>query len=252
MSLKANSCVATYEHGKTTEGEPYLVMEWIDGLGLNYLIETKSPQLKGNRVNFLRQLCDAVPSPPFAQVSASRSLSENVRVTKEGTVKLIRFRADDSLHAGLLSTGESDRAADYLALRDHQATNDRPPSRHLRLGSDGLRNLYRRVALGALAVERGNLTQAPEHAAARPKGLEPGPGRRYLRHPPQGDHTRPNGPICLGNGFQRRAGQPWSRRLLKRMCGRRRPSWVDFLGVRPSCRQPNCRERYRACLGATR
>src|SRR5215213_7622007 len=60
MAIRHPNCVVTYEHGITTQKEPYLVMEWIDGLGLNYLIETKSPQLKGNRVNYLKQLCEAV------------------------------------------------------------------------------------------------------------------------------------------------------------------------------------------------
>ena len=59
MALRHPNCVATYEYGVTTQKEPYLVMEWIDGLGLNYLIETKSPQLKGNRVNYLKQLTEA-------------------------------------------------------------------------------------------------------------------------------------------------------------------------------------------------
>ena len=30
----------SYEHGVTVKGEPYLIMEWVEGLGLNYLVET--------------------------------------------------------------------------------------------------------------------------------------------------------------------------------------------------------------------
>ena len=33
----------TYEYGMTTEGEPYLVMELVDGMGLNFLVETQKP-----------------------------------------------------------------------------------------------------------------------------------------------------------------------------------------------------------------
>jgi len=48
MSLRHKNIVQTFEHGLTTEGEPYLVMELIDGMGFNYLIETRSQQLEGN------------------------------------------------------------------------------------------------------------------------------------------------------------------------------------------------------------
>src|SRR5262249_43958635 len=50
MVLRHKNVVQTFEYGLTTDGEYYLVMELIDGLGLNYLIETRSPQLEGNRV----------------------------------------------------------------------------------------------------------------------------------------------------------------------------------------------------------
>src|SRR5438067_1581872 len=42
VSLKHVNIVQTFEHGVTTQGEPYLIMELIDGYGLNYLVETKS------------------------------------------------------------------------------------------------------------------------------------------------------------------------------------------------------------------
>src|SRR5437764_799094 len=56
MGLRHKNIVQTFEHGLTKEGDPYLVMELIDGMGLNYLIETSSPQLDGNRVNYLVQI----------------------------------------------------------------------------------------------------------------------------------------------------------------------------------------------------
>src|SRR5262245_48606660 len=45
MSLHHKNVVKTFDHGMTKEGEQFLVMEWIEGLGFNYLIENKSPQL---------------------------------------------------------------------------------------------------------------------------------------------------------------------------------------------------------------
>ena len=40
MSLRHDNIVRSYEHGVTVKGEPYLIMEWVEGLGLNYLVET--------------------------------------------------------------------------------------------------------------------------------------------------------------------------------------------------------------------
>lgn len=115
MSLRHPNCVATYEHGKTTQGEPYLVMEWIDGLGLNYLIETKSPQLTGNRVNYLKQLCDAV-SYLHGQKYLHRDLCpRNVMVTKEGEVKLIDFGLTIPYTPDYCRPGNRTGTADYLA-----------------------------------------------------------------------------------------------------------------------------------------
>ena len=84
----------------TTDGEPYLVMEWVEGLGLNYLIETKSPQLKGNRINYLPQLCDAVQYL-HAQKFLHRDLCpRNVMVDQGRAGQADRLRADDPVHPG--------------------------------------------------------------------------------------------------------------------------------------------------------
>src|SRR5215472_18562465 len=54
-SLRHKNIVQTLEFGISFEGEPFLVMELIDGMGLNFLIETKSAQLEGRRILFLSQ-----------------------------------------------------------------------------------------------------------------------------------------------------------------------------------------------------
>jgi len=115
MSLRHPNCVVTYEHGKTTDGEHYLVMEWIDGVGLNYLIETKNPQLNGNRVDFLKQLCDAV-GYLHGQKYLHRDLCpRNVMVTKEGVVKLIDFGLTIPYTPDYCRPGNRTGTADYLA-----------------------------------------------------------------------------------------------------------------------------------------
>lgn len=91
MALRHDNIVRTYEHGITEQGEPYLVMEWVEGLGLNYLVETRAPQLKGNRINYLGQLCDAVQYMHDNKWLHRDLCPRNVMVDKEGVLKLIDF-----------------------------------------------------------------------------------------------------------------------------------------------------------------
>jgi serine/threonine protein kinase len=90
-SIRHKNIVQTFEYGLTKEGEPYLVMELIDGMGLNFLIETKSPQLQGNRINFLSQMADALEYLHKQGYLHRDICPRNVMVTKEGLVKLIDF-----------------------------------------------------------------------------------------------------------------------------------------------------------------
>src|SRR5262249_41358742 len=53
VSLRHKNVVQTFEYGISTDREPFLVMELIDGMGLNFLIETRSPHLEGNRIDVL-------------------------------------------------------------------------------------------------------------------------------------------------------------------------------------------------------
>lgn len=91
MSLRHENIVRSYEFGFTTTGEPYLIMEWVEGLGLNYLIETRSSQLNGNRINYLAQLCDAVQYLHDNKWLHRDLCPRNVMINQEGVLKLIDF-----------------------------------------------------------------------------------------------------------------------------------------------------------------
>ena len=60
VSLHHPRIVETFGHGTTTRGEPYLVMEFLDGLGLNSLIIGRHAELDGNRLTLLRQAAEAL------------------------------------------------------------------------------------------------------------------------------------------------------------------------------------------------
>ena len=52
--------VTTLGHGLTIKGEQFIVMEFLDGPGLNSLIIGRSELLNGNRLNLMRQAAEAL------------------------------------------------------------------------------------------------------------------------------------------------------------------------------------------------
>lgn len=115
MALNHPNCVRSYEFGLTTTGEPYLVMEWIDGLGLNYLIETKNIALNGNRIPYLAQLCDAVQYLHDSKYLHRDLCPRNVMVDKEGVVKLIDFGLTIPYTPAFCQPGNRTGTVDILA-----------------------------------------------------------------------------------------------------------------------------------------
>jgi serine/threonine protein kinase len=89
MLLKHENIVQTYEHGWTTDKEPYIIMELVEGVGLNFLIETKHKDLDGNRVNFLAQYATGIEHMHKLGFLHRDICPRNVMVNKEGVVKII-------------------------------------------------------------------------------------------------------------------------------------------------------------------
>jgi len=115
IGLKHPHVLTTYEHGVTLKGEPFLVMEWIEGLGLNYLIETHNAQLKGNRVDYLMQLAEAIMYLHGQKYLHRDLCPRNIMVTKEGVVKLIDFGLTVPYTPDYCRPGNRTGTADYLA-----------------------------------------------------------------------------------------------------------------------------------------
>ena len=115
VGLRHENIVKTFEHGVTTTGEPYLVMEWLDGLGMNFLIDAKNKQLDGNRVNFLCQLCDALQFLHDSKYLHRDLCPRNVMVTQHGVVKLIDFGLTVPYTPEFCQPGNRTGTVDYLA-----------------------------------------------------------------------------------------------------------------------------------------
>ncbi len=113
--LRHDNIVNTYEHGLTTDGSPCLVMEWVEGLGLNYLIETRHKQLDGNRIAFIGQLCDALDYLHGQKFLHRDLCPRNIMVTTDGVVKLIDFGLTIPYTPPFCQPGNRTGTVDYLA-----------------------------------------------------------------------------------------------------------------------------------------
>ncbi len=123
--LAHRNCVKTYDFGVVSKtGEPFLVMEWIDGDGLNFLVETKNKKLQGQRVNFITQLCDGVQYLHAKGYMHRDLCPRNVMVAKEqdeygdpgpGVVKLIDFGLTIPATPAFCAPGNRTGTVDYLA-----------------------------------------------------------------------------------------------------------------------------------------
>lgn len=114
-SLKHPNVVRTFEHGVTTKGEPYLIMEWVEGYGLNYLIETKNARLNGRRIDIIAQIADAIQYLHDQKFLHRDLCPRNVMVTTENEVKLIDFGLTIPYEPAYCQGGNRTGTVDYLA-----------------------------------------------------------------------------------------------------------------------------------------
>lgn len=89
--LNHPNIVKTFEHGLTTKKEQYLVMELIDGVGLNFLVETRSPKLEEQRLELLKQFATSLEYLHNRKFMHRDVCPRNAMVTNEGVLKLIDF-----------------------------------------------------------------------------------------------------------------------------------------------------------------
>lgn len=127
VSLKHKNLVQTYQHGITTKGEPCLIMELIDGMGLNFLIETSSPQLDGKRVMLLKQMAEGLEYIHKAGFLHRDICPRNIMVTREDVVKYIDFGLSIPFKPEFLRPGNRTGTTEYLApeLIKRAATDQR-------------------------------------------------------------------------------------------------------------------------------
>jgi serine/threonine-protein kinase len=84
--------VRTFEHGITTKGEQYLVMEYLDGPGLNSLLMANSRLLDGKRIAIIRESAEALAEIHRMKFIHRDICPRNIVVGRDGSdAKLIDF-----------------------------------------------------------------------------------------------------------------------------------------------------------------
>jgi len=129
MSLVHPNIVKTYEHGLTTKGEQYLVMEFIEGPGLNSLIIGRNDEvLNGIRVELIKQIAQSIAAVHQAGYIHRDICPRNLMIDPNGGVlKLIDFGLTVPATPEFMQPGNRTGTPNYMApeLVKRQKTDQR-------------------------------------------------------------------------------------------------------------------------------
>lgn len=126
--LKHPHIVELYEHGHTTRGEQFLLMEFIEGPGMNSLLIGRSPKLDGRRVTLIRQAAEALAAVHAAGFIHRDVCPRNFMVAADlQTLKLIDFGLTVPATPEFMQPGNRTGTPNYMApeLVKRQATDQR-------------------------------------------------------------------------------------------------------------------------------
>ena len=108
--------VKTYEHGLTTDGTQYLVMEFLEGVGMNSSLFMKDKSLDGHRVSYIRQTAEALAVVHQAEFIHRDVCPRNLLMAGDGrTLKLTDFGLSVPAEGHFLSPGNRTGTPNYMA-----------------------------------------------------------------------------------------------------------------------------------------
>lgn len=108
--------VTTYSHGITTNDEQFIVMEFLDGPGLNSLIIGRSKLLDGNRLTLARQAAEALEAVHNAGFIHRDICPRNFVCAKDATsLKLIDFGLTVPAEKEFMMPGNRTGTPNYMA-----------------------------------------------------------------------------------------------------------------------------------------
>jgi len=119
--------VRTLEHGRTTHGEQYLVMELIDGISLAYLVDSQNEAMQTHRMRIIVELGEALEYLHKENWIHRDICPRNVLMNKEYSTRLIDFGLVVPNTAAFQEPGNRTGTANYMApeLIKRQRTDQR-------------------------------------------------------------------------------------------------------------------------------
>jgi eukaryotic-like serine/threonine-protein kinase len=127
VTLKHPHIVQTFEHGVSVKDEQFLVMEFVEGVGLGYLIDMQNEVMRENRLQLIIQLGSALEYFHKENWIHRDLCPRNVLVDRENQIKLIDFGLVVPNTADFQKPGNRTGTPNYMApeLIKRQKTDQR-------------------------------------------------------------------------------------------------------------------------------
>jgi serine/threonine protein kinase len=125
--LSHRHIVKTFEHGVTTDGEQFLVMELVEGIGLAYLVDVQNETMREHRLRVMVELGEAIEYLHKEKWIHRDLCPRNVLLDKQHCTKLIDFGLVVPNTRAFQEPGNRTGTANYMApeLIKRQRTDQR-------------------------------------------------------------------------------------------------------------------------------
>ncbi|QDT97879.1 serine/threonine protein kinase [Gimesia aquarii] len=115
VQLNHPHIVKTFEHGLTTEGEQFLVMEFVEGYSLSFLVEAQNEDMRTNCLKYMIQLGEAIKHFHEENWIHRDICPRNILVSNDHELKLIDFGLVVPNTGPFLQPGNRTGTAAYMA-----------------------------------------------------------------------------------------------------------------------------------------
>lgn len=116
LAIEHPNVVKVYEYGLTNRGQQYIVMEFLEGPGLNSLVISRNPILEKNRLSLMRQAAEALSAVHKAGYIHRDVCPRNYVVARDGnSLKLIDFGLAVPNTPEFTQPGNRTGTANYMA-----------------------------------------------------------------------------------------------------------------------------------------
>ena len=168
MSFKHPLIVTTYAHGLTTQDQQFLVMEYLDGPGLNSLLVGRSPLLDGNRLTLTRQMAESLSVIHKAGFIHRDICPRNFVCAKDASsLKMIDFGLTVPAEGAFLLPGVRTGTPNYMSP---EVVRRRPTDHRLDIFSLGV-SLYEMFAFDLPWPRGTDGMAAMSHGESKPPSL---------------------------------------------------------------------------------